>query len=81
MPVDEGDDAVAVTASAMMLRIDDREVLVILGLDRVVIGGSVGEIIGADVDVLTGFDIAVAIAVAITLERVSLEDSLSFCFC
>ena len=81
VPVDEGDDGVVVTVSAKALRIDERDVLVFIGLDRVVIGGSVGGIIGVDVDMLTEFDTAVVIAMAIALERVSLEDSLSFCFC
>ena len=81
VPVDGGDDGVAVTVSVTALLTSNRDVLMILGLEGVVSAGSVGAIIGADVDVLTEFDIAVVIAGAIALERVSLEDPLSFCFC
>ena len=83
VPVDGGDDddRVAVTVSATTLLTNNRDVLANLGLGGVVSAGSVGAIIGADVDVLTEFDIPVVIAVAIALERVSLEDPLSFCFC
>ena len=79
VPVDAGDDEVAVTMSVTRLRIDARSDLVIVNLvggfiivlAKVMVDGMISDMIGVGVDVLAEFNIVVSLEVFVTTSCVA----------